>query len=900
MNRLFLQRISLPLLIALLSACGNGNGGISISGDSQDPDPVVVDYPIFYVKRILPTDDDDILQEIDERQPYRIFQGAALYKRDRASTSAAETNITARIHGNENYDVKDLSVSFDGSKILFAMHAPEDDPDDPDFTWNIWEYNNETDSLRRIITSDIFAEEGDDISPQYLPDGRIIFSSTRQRKTKTVLTNEGKTPHASVEENLQNGRRIEAAVLHVMNEDGSDIQQVSFNHSHDLYPTITSNGKVVFSRWENYGSDGMTLYRMNPDGTSLEVLYGHHSHNNDPFEAVQFIRPMAMPNDRILAQTRPFESIRLGGNYAIIDVNNYIDYSQGTAANNAATGPAEQTYTDLDIQIERDTSTDPDTITISPGGRISAIFPLWDGTNRALMSWSQCRLEEGGLIVPCTDDRLNGASPVEADPLYGIWMYDLDKNSQVPVVLPEEGVVYSEIVVAQDRALANFIYDIEDVNAGDPDFDDLVAQNLAVIHIRSVYDFDGTNLFNNNAASPVDISLVSDPTVVAADQRPAQFIRIVKGVPIPHRDIKNFNVGNAFGPSGEQMKEIVGYVPVEPDGSAKFYVPANIPIALSVLDGNARRITARHRNWIQLRPGENLTCNGCHTRNSTAPHGRPGAQFDSIYDGAATSGVPFPNTDPALVATMGQTMAETWETHNDIRTPSVDVTFTDDWTDPGGSPSASYSFLYDDLTTTTPPNSICTSGWNAYCRIIINYPDHIQPLWELDRSGVNGTDPFDDTCTTCHSNRDAMAQVRVPAGQLDLHGGTPPGVPNPVNAYDDLVRTSDAQELDMGALVPLQVQDTDGMGNPLFLTDGNGDLVLDGMGNPIPVMVTVTIASRLNTGGANAARSVDFFNKFEDPADTVHFGLLTPAELRLISEWIDIGGQYYNNPFDAP
>jgi hypothetical protein len=34
--------------------------------------------------------------------------------------------------------------------------------------------------------------------------------------------------------------------------------------------------------------------------------------------------------------------------------------------------------------------------------------------------------------------------------------------------------------------------------------------------------------------------------------------------------------------------------------------------------------------------------------------------------------------------------------------------------------------------------------------------------------------------------------------------------------------------------------------------------------------------------------------------DTTHIGLLSPAELRLLSEWVDIGAQYYNNPFDAP
>jgi hypothetical protein len=31
-----------------------------------------------------------------------------------------------------------------------------------------------------------------------------------------------------------------------------------------------------------------------------------------------------------------------------------------------------------------------------------------------------------------------------------------------------------------------------------------------------------------------------------------------------------------------------------------------------------------------------------------------------------------------------------------------------------------------------------------------------------------------------------------------------------------------------------------------------------------------------------------------------HAGYLSSHELRLIAEWLDIGAQYYNNPFDAP
>ena len=49
---------------------------------------------------------------------------------------------------------------------------------------------------------------------------------------------------------------------------------------------------------------------------------------------------------------------------------------------------------------------------------------------------------------------------------------------------------------------------------------------------------------------------------------------------------------------------------------------------------------------------------------------------------------------------------------------------------------------------------------------------------------------------------------------------------------------------------------------------------------------------------AGAAASSRFFSRFD--AGGTHAGWLSEAELRLIAEWLDIGGQYFNNPFDVP
>ena len=76
---------------------------------------------------------------------------------------------------------------------------------------------------------------------------------------------------------------------------------------------------------------------------------------------------------------------------------------------------------------------------------------------------------------------------------------------------------------------------------------------------------------------------------------------------------------DAFGLQRNQgMREIIGYAPIEPDGSVKVLLPANIPLAVSVLDKQGRRIGPRHENWFQVKQGDTLECTGCHTHTTTA------------------------------------------------------------------------------------------------------------------------------------------------------------------------------------------------------------------------------------------------------------------------------------------
>ena len=395
-----------------------------------------------------------------------------------------------------------------------------------------------------------------------------------------------------------------------------------------------------------------------------------------------------------------------------------------------------------------------------------------------------------------------------------------------------------------------------------------------------------------------------------ANQRPARFVRLEKAVSIPDMTVVNLS-NDAFGASNF-MREILGYAPVEPDGSVKIQVPADVAFRIAVLDANGRNISPGLDVWLQALPGEVVSCNGCHkTPTPQAPlsHGRSGV-FAPVYGGSVTGSV-FPGTLPASETTgqmlpaflpnAGETMAEARARITCgnpalpgipcSEVPNVNVLYTDVWTDPAqATPSAPITLSYNDLTTpeAIPTNSTCASAWASNCRVIINYPEHIQPIWDQPRPQTTGTTvtpaptytcPLAGGCTcssaACHSLTDANGAVQAPAGQLNLTSAASNDVPVQPVSYRQLLFQHDEQQVTMGALVNVP-------GPP------------DANGNP----TVVPVGPYLNAGSANGGLSAAFLNRFAAGSGSTHAGYLSPAELRLLSEWLDIGAQFFNNPFD--
>jgi len=909
------------LLLLYLTGCGVS------SGDKQDP--VVVENAVAFIKRPQLLDDDMLVSDnIIEPQIFR--PGAVLYIKDNASVSSQTRDLTSSVFSGDEflndegvllYDVKDLSVSYDGDKLLFAMRAPEDeDADEEDQpTWNIWEYDLPTNNLHRVISSNFEAEKGQDVSPRYLPDDRIVFASTRQTTSKAILLNENKSQYTAQDEE----RDSDAFVLHTMSSEGDSIKQITFNQSHDLSPVVLENGKILFSRWDNAGqtgSNGVNLYQINPDGTGLSYQYGRHSHDTGTDgDTVHFAKPRELENGNIAVELRDFELTGIGSQTTEININDFVE-------NDVMTDGVVDGLEHAQSAIVSGLTTNSD---VNLKGNYGAFFPFTDGSNRYLVSWSLCRIQlididsategnQAGSVESCTAEKIASTNYEAAESLFGLWVLDASSNTQLPIASPEAGTSFDEAVIMSARTEANSIDDLEPEGAALT----LKESGFGILHIRSVYDFDGVD------TSPAGIASLADPVQTAPNERPYRFIRIEKPVSLPSDDVRDID-NTAFGRSNAQlMREIIGYAPIEPDGSVKIAVPANVAFGISLLDESGQRRSDRHQNWLQIAAGETIECVGCHTPNSEVPHGRMDAQPESINTGAVTTGIQFPNTEPALFTDMGETMAETYTRINGIRLLTPDIIYEDEWTDGAVTSKADpFEYSYSNLTTLIPFNkeTCSVSSWDNACRIVINYEENLHPLWSVDRRvfDVDEVTLIEDrTCTSCHTNTDTDGATQVPVKQLDLSEGPSTDEADHFKSYRELLFNDNEQSLLNGVLIDTledstvvqmvpqldedgaQVRDEDGnivlIPLQIVLVDGAGDPILDINGEEQLVFVyvqqTIDVVPTMSTAGAR--NSNGFMDLFQ--TDGVHENYLTSAELKLLSEWLDLGAQYYNNPLVAP
>jgi len=142
-------------------------------------------------------------------------------------------------------------MSFDGEKVLFCMKLYDEK------SFHLYEVNIDGTNLRQLTFGDY-----DDLDPIYLPDGKIMFSTTRANTYIRCM------PYTY------------CYVLGRCDGDGKNIYLISRNNECDWLPSLLNDGRVCYSRWE-YHDKALwriqSLWSVNQDGTGVAALWGNQS-----------------------------------------------------------------------------------------------------------------------------------------------------------------------------------------------------------------------------------------------------------------------------------------------------------------------------------------------------------------------------------------------------------------------------------------------------------------------------------------------------------------------------------------------------------------------------------------------------------------------------------------------
>ncbi len=134
---------------------------------------------------------------------------------------------------------------------------------------------------------------------------------------------------------------------------------------------------------------------------------------------------------------------------------------------------------------------------------------------------------------------------------------------------------------------------------------------------------------------PLPISSSHDIALAAEGLGEMSIADVSEGLgPVPPGSLKQLRIVQIFpkttvvanepriGVAGEEnTRAVLGIVPIEEDGSARFLVPAGKPILFQVLDENGFAYQTM-RSTTSVMPGEQVSCIGCHEERS-ATAGRP-------------------------------------------------------------------------------------------------------------------------------------------------------------------------------------------------------------------------------------------------------------------------------------
>jgi hypothetical protein len=524
------SKLALALTVALgTTACGG-----------SDPGPLDGIDSLVFLQRAARNETGDIFQ-------YTSYEpGARLVKLSPPTADGKLTELCCSNAGSEfaAIDISGYDLSFDAREIVFAgkLNASSH--------YGLFLLHLDTGVVDEIHSD----PNADYFNPLFVPGDKIIF-----------LTNKVPASEGSARQFQDEYERGVTAQLGVMNRDGTGLVLGARNLSHRVFPSLLSNGRVVFTQWDHLGDmNAGHLLTMNPDLTVVREAFGKEGSGiTNSYLKAREIAPgrliaIGTSRDRTL-QAGALLDIRLG--------ETYVEGGEVKADKNMSEATASYKLLTPNVPLGREPA--PTTV-----GRYYDAYAL-DGKDdpTLVVSWADGPVESGTL----------GAAGLDAN--FGIYLFDSAHAVRKPIFDdPARWDVAPRPLIARDAPP-------QIAASGNHQF----GGDTALLA--------GTNAYQSSIATFAPGSVYG--------------VRVTEGFSVEE------GVPRDFGLTEFEGAAVLGVAPVEADGSFAALVPAGIPVRMQAIDRFGLAIVSEPV-WVSGAAGESRACGGCHESRTGVVVTQPG------------------------------------------------------------------------------------------------------------------------------------------------------------------------------------------------------------------------------------------------------------------------------------
>ncbi len=449
--------------------------------------------------------------------------------------------------------IRDPDVSMDAEKILFSWKKSDRQDD-----FHLYEMDAAASGVRQLTFGLGFA----DYEGAYLPDGNIVFSSTRCVQTVDCFW-------------------TEVSNIYTCNGDGKYLRRLGFDQVHTNYPAVMPDGRVIYTRWE-YNDRGhlmvQPLFQMNPDGTGQTEFYG----NNSWFPTT-IMHARGIPGTEKVLAIAGGHHARQAGKLIVIDPKKGRQENSGVQL----VAPVRETKAERIDAYGQFGEQFQYPYPVSETQFLVAYEPL---------GWSRSWYEKKELFsrdtyaMSAKDGTIKLERPFL---LFKIYLMDIDGRRELLAADPD--ISCNQPVPLAARNIP--------VRANTVDY----TKDSGVFYLKDIYAGQGlTGVRRGTIKKLRVIALKYRAAGIGANSNRGSFAGALVSTPI------------AIANGSWDVKVVLGDARVYADGSACFEVPARTPVYFQALDAKGRSVQTM-RSWSTLQPGEYFSCIGCHEDKNETP-----------------------------------------------------------------------------------------------------------------------------------------------------------------------------------------------------------------------------------------------------------------------------------------